>query len=227
MKSIDPPHIHPDFSWEDIDTVLLDLDGTLLDKHFDDYFWEQYVPEHYSIKHDISVEEAKEELFGRYQQVENTLDWTDLDYWSEQLGMDMKDLKLRVNHLIQVHPYVTNFLQHCRFLEKKVVLVTNAHSKTLQIKLDKTAIGGLFDRIICSEEIGLAKEHRQFWERLEKKVGFDKKRTLLADDTEKVLQAAREFGIAQLIFVARPSSRAQARYSENFPSIEYFRELIL
>ena len=27
-------------NWPTIKTVLLDMDGTLLDKHFDDYFWE-------------------------------------------------------------------------------------------------------------------------------------------------------------------------------------------
>jgi putative hydrolase of the HAD superfamily len=220
-------HIRPDFSWEDIDTVLLDMDGTLLDKHFDDYFWEQYVPEHYSLKHDISIEEAKKQLLSLYKSVENTLDWSNLDYWSDRLDMDMPDLKLRVNFLIGVHPYVTNFLQHCRFLEKTVILVTNAHSKTLQIKLDKTAIGGLFDHLVCSQEIGYAKEEPQFWAELVNRLQFDKQRSLLADDTEKVLRTAQEFGIGQLIFVARPSSRGPLNFSRDFPSIEYFRDLIL
>ena len=36
------------FPWDDITWVLLDMDGTLLDKHFDDYFWETLVPEEYA-----------------------------------------------------------------------------------------------------------------------------------------------------------------------------------
>jgi len=218
--------ITPAFSWDMIDTVLLDMDGTLLDKHFDDYFWEQYVPEHYSLKHNLSIEEAKEELHERYRQVENTLDWTDINYWSRQLGLDIPELKIRINHLIDVHPYVPDFLYFCRDNGKKVYLVTNAHPKTLAIKLEKTAIGHLFDRIVCAEEVGLAKEDVRFWEGLQKMLGFVKSRTMLADDTEKVLLSAEHYGMGQLIFVARSSSRKPVQYSPKYPSIEYFKELI-
>ena len=106
-------------------------------------------------------------------------------------------------------------------------LVTNAHSKTLDIKMRKTDLGSYFDRIICSEEVGLPKEAPEFWERLESILDFDKKRTLLADDNDNVLQAAEVYGMGVLIFVARPSSRAEVQYSELFPSIVYFKELIV
>jgi len=226
LTSQQPEKITPDLSWNDIDTVMLDMDGTLLDKHFDDYFWEQYIPEHYSLLHDMSVEEARQELLGRYRAVENTLDWTDLGYWSRELGLDIPELKMRINHLIGVHPYVIEFLEFCLSARKKLFLITNAHSGTLSIKLEKTSIGPWFDRIICAEEIGFAKENKKFWSRLEQTLHFDKKRTLLADDTEKVLQAAKAFGIEHLIYVARPSSRKQVRYSAHYPSIEFFKELI-
>lgn len=216
----------PSIDWSEIDTVLLDMDGTLLDKHFDDYFWEQYVPEHYSLLHDLTIEEAKKELLRRYRQVEDTLEWTDLDYWSTQLGLDIPDLKARLSHLIDVHPFVVDFLHFCRNKGKNIYLVTNAHSKTLGIKLEKTDISGLFDRIICAEEVGLAKEDVRFWERLERMLKFDKTRTLLADDTEKVLFSAERHGIARLIFVARSSSRKPLTFSRIYPSIEYFIELI-
>ncbi|HHD57256.1 MAG TPA: haloacid dehalogenase, partial [Desulfobulbaceae bacterium] len=203
LGSRQPEKIVPNLHWEDINTVLLDMDGTLLDKHFDDYFWEQYIPEHYSLLHDISVEEARRELLSRYRAVENTLDWTDLGYWSHELGLDIPELKMRINHLIGVHPYVIEFLEFCLTNRKKLYLITNAHSGTLSIKLEKTSIGPWFDRIICAEEIGLAKENEQFWHRLEETLGFDKGRTLLADDTEKVLDAAKSYGMGHLIFVAR------------------------
>lgn len=213
--------------WDKIDTILLDMDGTLLDKHFDDYFWEHYVPEIFAEKNDLTPLEARKELLARYKSIEGTLAWTDLDYWSAKLGLDIPALKLKINHLIQVHPYVVDFLQYCGNLEKKVHLVTNAHSKTLDIKMRKTQIGSYFDHIVCSQDIGLPKEDPQFWVRLEALLGYDKQRTLLADDNENVLQAAQAYGMGVLIFVARPSSRAEIFYSEKFPSIVYFNEIIM
>jgi putative hydrolase of the HAD superfamily len=92
--------------------------------------------------------------------------------------------------------------------------------------LAKTAIGPWFDRIICAGEVGAAKEDLAFWDRLRAMLNYDPKRTLLVDDTEKVLFTAREHGLGYLLFVARPSSRQRVQYSCNFPSIEYFKELL-
>ncbi len=218
--------ISADFSWDQIDTVLLDMDGTLLDKYFDDYFWEKYVPEVFARINNLSPQEAEKALLERYRKVENTLQWTDLDYWTEQLGLDIPVLKKEIDHLIQVHPHVIDFLTFISSTPKDLHLVTNAHSKTLAIKLAKSGIASFFDRIICAEEIGEAKEQNGFWHQLEKMLGFDKNRTLLADDTAKVLKSAENFGIKHLIHVARPSSQLPVNYSPDYPSIISFNELI-
>lgn len=221
-----PIQIQPDFSWGEIDTVLLDMDGTLLDKYFDDFFWEEYVPKIFAEQNKMSSEQARKELLKRYQRVESTLQWTDLDYWSEQLQLDIPELKCKVDHLIQVHPFVIDFLQFIRKLGKKVHLVTNAHSKTLEIKMRKTALGSWFDRIVCAEEVGEAKEQPAFWDKLEGMLNYDRKRTLLADDTAKVLRSAKQYEMGFLVYVAKPSSRLPVRYSNEFQSIATFDELI-
>jgi len=218
--------IQPTFSWSQIDTILLDMDGTLLDKYFDDHFWEEYVPKIFAKTNGLTDKDARKLLLQRYQQVENTLQWCDLDYWSEQLGLDIPELKYKVAHLIKVHPYVIDFLDYAKSINKNIYLVTNAHSKTLNIKMEKTALSSHFDRIVCAEEIGFAKEQPEFWEKLETDLGYDKSRTLLADDTEKVLHSANQYGLGFLIFVARPSSRIPVKFSPEFPSITYFNELI-
>jgi putative hydrolase of the HAD superfamily len=90
--------------WEKIDTVLLDMDGTLLDRYFDDHFWLEHVPGEYARLRGMALEDAKKELFEKYRSQEGTLNWTDLDYWSERLGLDIPTLKRQVDHLIAVHP---------------------------------------------------------------------------------------------------------------------------
>lgn len=212
--------------WQEINTVLLDMDGTLLDKHFDDYFWEHFVPEIYAAKNGIEQREARKRLLSTYQSREGTLDWTDLDFWSEQLDLDIPALKIKVDHLIQVHPYVVDFLEYLKRLNKPVYLVTNAHSKTLDIKMARTALSGYFEKIICAAEIGMPKENPAFWDGLADKIAFSKETTLLAEDTEKILFSARSYGIRHLVYVARPSSRGPIKASKEFFSIVYFNELI-
>jgi len=159
--------------WQKIDSVLLDMDGTLLDKHFDDYFWEKYVPMIYAKHNSLSAAEAEKRLLQKYKSVESTLQWTDLNYWTERLGLDVAQLKRDINHMIQVHDGVTPFLSFVRELGKDLHLVTNAHSKTLEIKLEQAELAPYFQSIICSEHIGEAKEQIAFWYKLEDHLHFD------------------------------------------------------
>jgi len=212
--------------WAGIELVMLDMDGTLLDRYFDDYFWEHFVPEIFAEKNNLQPAEARQQLLTRYQAREGTLAWTDLDYWSEQLGLDIPALKIQVDHLINVHPYAIVFLEFCRAAGKIIWLVTNAHSKTLEIKMAKTALQNHFDMIICAEEVGLAKEEPGFWAKLQERYHYQPERTLLADDNEKILISAQNGGIKNLVYIAKPSSEEVAKPSGRFRSINYFSELM-
>lgn len=214
------------FCWQEIDTVLLDLDGTLLDKYFDDYFWQEFVPEVFARENRVDKAAARIKLLGTYKKVEDTLVWTDLDYWSEQLNLDIPMLKREISHLIALRPHVIEFLEFLKKSSKTVYLVTNAHPKTLEVKLGKIDIKKHFAAIICSKEVGTAKEQPEFWTGLQQLHPFDKNRTLFVDDTEKVLQSARNYGLSHLIHIAQPSSKLPAVFSTDFPSILNFQELM-
>jgi putative hydrolase of the HAD superfamily len=212
-------------NWKDIDTVLLDMDGTLLDRHFDDHFWLEHVPKRYSVKYHLPLEAAKEKLYSLFRSQENTLNWTDLDYWSEQLGLDIPLLKHEVDHLIAVHPNVISFLEFLRSSGKKVHLVTNAHGKTLAIKMNKTKIGGHFDSIISAHDLGLPKEMVSFWGELQRVITYDPERTMLGEDSERNLETAREFGIRHLVYISAPNSKLEPQASKQFYSVTSFGEL--
>jgi HAD superfamily hydrolase (TIGR01509 family) len=211
---------------EEVDYVLLDLDGTLLDKYFDDYFWEHLVPEKYAEMHGMTFGSAKKELLRKYKGYEGTLNWTDLDFWSSELNLDIPALKEQIRHLIEIHPHVEEFLSWLKKKGKKVYLVTNAHYKAIEIKFRKTGIGKYFDHVVASYNLGAPKETLEFWEKTEKLTGFDKERTLFIDDTEAILSTAKEYGIKYLLYKAKSSSKARCKRVRAFACITDFRELM-
>ncbi len=210
----------------DITHVLLDMDGTLLDKYFDDYFWEHLVPETYADKHAISFGRAKEELLARYKSHEATLNWTDIDFWSRELGLDILALKEQIRHLIDVHPHVEDFLRLMRERKKKVYIATNAHDKVLALKLKKTEIGRFLTGTITSAEMGFPKEHQEFWHRAEKKLAFRREGTLFVDDTLAVLRSARTYGIGYLVYKAKGNSKVAPGTNREFATVMDFNELM-
>ncbi|BAO43190.1 GMP/IMP nucleotidase [Thiolapillus brandeum] len=214
------------FDWSKIDTVLLDMDGTLLDLHFDNHFWLEHVPLRYAQKHGLSVDAARQELMKRYARVEGTLDWYCVDYWSRELALDISLLKSEVDHLIAVHPHVLDFLQLLGEAGKIRVLVTNAHQKALHLKMRKTRLGDYLDQIVSAHELGLPKENPVFWERLRQQLNFDPQRTLFIDDSLSVLRSAREYGISQLLCMLQPDASQPVRDIKEFASLQHFQPLL-
>lgn len=219
-------HTLKDIPFAELKYILLDMDGTLLDLYFDDFFWGHLVPEKYAERHDISFGAAKDLLYRTYKSHEKTLNWCDIDFWSRELRLDIPALKEQIRHLIEVHPHVIDFLKMVRKQKKKVFLLTNAHFKTVNLKFRKTAIGKYFDSVLCSFDVGYPKEFVEFWQKAEKKLGFDKEHSLFIDDTEDVLITAREYGIKYLLFKAHANSKTEPKKTDTFLTIHDFRELM-
>jgi putative hydrolase of the HAD superfamily len=210
----------------DIQFVLLDMDGTLLDLYFDDYFWGHLVPEKYAERHDMTFGAAKDYLYKTYKSHEKTLNWCDIDFWSKELKLDIPALKEQIRHLIEVHPHVIDFLKLMKKQRKKIFLLTNAHYKTVKIKFKKTQIGEYFDDILCSFNVGHPKEFIEFWQGAQKKLKFDTEHSLFIDDTEDVMRTARDFGIKYLLFKTYASPKLEVKESKEFLTIRDFRELM-
>lgn len=213
--------------WKKIDTVLLDMDGTLLDLNFDNHFWKEFVPLKYAEKKSISIVSAKQQLEPQFKYMEGKLEWYCLDYWSNVLQLDIAGLKAEISGLITVLPHVTEFLEKLQQSSQKVLLVTNAHRHSLRLKMEKTCLQPFFDNIISSHDFGFPKEHAEFWDLLQQQQPFDKKTTLLIDDSLAVLNSARLFGIAHLISVSKPDSKHPKKDVTGYPAIEDFRELMI
>ncbi len=184
--------------WSEIDSVFLDMDGTLLDLHFDNHFWLDHVPRRYAEKNGLTKEQ----------------------------GLDIAMLKEEVQHLFQVQPYVTDFLERLAQQGKRRVLVTNAHQKSLALKMKNTPLAGLLDKIISAHELGLPKEEVSFWEKLAAIEKYDPARTLLIDDNLTALRSAREYGIGHLMAIYKPDSKADIKDVGEFRAIHSFEEIM-
>ncbi len=212
--------------WSEIDFALLDMDGTLLDRYFDDYFWEEHVPKVYATQKKISYAKARKKLLAMYKAQEKTLNWTDLHYWSNRLNLDIVAIKIELKNRVRIHPGVEPFLHFLRDSNKEVILVTNAHPRSVQIKLEQTLLLPYFHTILCSSDIGLPKEEIGFWREAEQVLGFDKERSLFIDDNEDVLLAAHTFGIKHLLHKSGASSKFIHERSDIFPPLAHFSDLI-
>lgn len=212
-------------AWADIDTVLLDMDGTLLDLYFDNYFWLQHLPNVYAQKNALSPDQAKAHLITRFAKEQGTLNWYCVDYWSQEFQIDIAAQKAEIAHFIQERPNAYLFLHTLKTSGRRLYLVTNAHHKSLALKLNHTPLADFFDEIICSHDFNMPKEAHDFWPSLQKKYPFDPARSLFIDDSESVLVSAQHFGIAHLYSIAQPDLKNHTQRHSQFPAIHDFNDL--
>jgi len=212
--------------WSAIDTVLLDMDGTLLDLHFDNHFWQHHLPRRFAELHGLDPQASTRDLHGRFTRERHRLSWYCTDYWSAELAVDIIALKREVEHLIAERPWANAFLRALGDQGRARILITNAHRDSLDLKLRRTSIGSGLDRLISSHDYGAPKEDPRFWSRLAGEVQLDPARTLFIDDSEPVLRAARDYGIGHLLCVRAPDSRRPPREELEFPSLDCFSDLL-
>jgi putative hydrolase of the HAD superfamily len=213
-------------AWDRIDTVLVDMDGTLLDLAFDNFFWRELVPERYARLHGLSVARAQAELAPRFEARVGTLAWYCLDHWTRDLGLDLKTLKREHREHIRFLPGAPEFLAAVRRRGKRVCIVTNAHRDTFEVKAEQTGIDRLVDGVVSSHDYRAPKESEAFWSALEREVPFDSARTLLIEDSLAVLTAARDYGLEHMLAIRRPDSREPARSVDGFAAVDGVIELV-
>ena len=215
----------PQLPWPAIDTVLLDMDGTLLDLHFDNHFWLEHLPQRYADLHGLSRQQADDELLPLFHQHAGQLNWYCTDFWSRELNLSVRELKREVAHLIALRPDAETFLQALRAAGKRVALITNAHRDSLSLKLERIQLAPYFERLISSHDYGFPKENQQFWHALQADFSFDPARTLFIDDSLPILRSARDFGVAHLLAVRQPDSQQPHKDSQEFAAVEDYRAL--
>ncbi|WP_024850481.1 GMP/IMP nucleotidase [Hydrogenovibrio kuenenii] len=212
--------------WQNIETVLLDMDGTLLDLHFDWHFWMTYLPSIYAKENHLTVDEANKIIHKKIHSQTGTLNWYCLDYWSQELQLPVAELKRDLKHMIQAHPEVINFLKKLKGLNKTVIMVTNAHRDSLAIKLEMTEIGDYFDAMVSAHDYGIPKENAEIWQKIQHDFPYNPETTLLVDDNIHALQTAQDFGIKYCLAATHVSPNMDKVDPKGFPNFETFDEIM-
>lgn len=212
--------------WNLIDTVLLDMDGTLLDLYYDNTLWNELLPERYGAQHSLSAEAAREALLSHMREHYGSLTFYCLDHWAEFTGLDIVALHEELVELIRFRPSAEDFLDWLKANGKRAVLVTNAHRASLAVKNLHSNLCERLDAHVSCHDYGAPKESAEFWAALMTEHPFDPERTLLIDDNFNVLQAARAFGIRHLLTIGQPDSGKPLRRVADYPVVNDFRELL-
>jgi 5'-nucleotidase len=209
----------------EIDAVLLDMDGTLLDLHYDNHFWLQFIPQQYALKHKISIEEAKHHVYDQCDKVIGSLSWYCYDYWSDTLGLDIHDLQHKTKHKIQLRSDTLWFLEKLKQANIPTYILTNAHRSSVALKMQRTELTPYFNKIISSHDYQAAKENMHFWSAVKDELKVDFSRCLFIDDSEKILRVAANAGVGFLRGIATPDSEKPAQEMQDFKTIKHFSEL--
>lgn len=149
-------------NWSEIDTVLLDMDGTLLDLRYDNHFWNEQLQFHYAKRHNLSVEQAQQRLVAHFREVSGTLNWYCLDYWETTLGLPIRQLKAQTTELIQLRPDTQDFLTQLQKAGKDIALITNAHPDALALKNEHTRLHSCVQNNSRRMNLATAKSSKSF-----------------------------------------------------------------
>lgn len=212
--------------WSEVDTVLLDMDGTLIDLYFDNFLWNHRLPERVAATRGIGVVAAREHLYAHMRDVPRSLDYYSLDYWTRYTRLDIVGLHRELSHLIAYRANASRFLRAVRASGRRAVLVTNAHPKSLAVKNARLDLTAELDAHYSAHDFGYPKQYGEFWSALKARDPYDPSRTLFIDDHAAVLGAAGESGVGQLLCVAQPDSRAPKRSALPFAALNDFEEIM-
>ena len=217
---------HTSVPWNAIDTVLLDMDGTLLDLNYDNQIFAHRLPAAFAKHHELTLGAASQQLGDHMAKVSGTMDFYRLDYWRDLTGLDILALHEQAANLICFLPGAAEFLGRLSEHGKRTLIVTNADRQSFAIKDRVLQLSPRVNQVISSHDLGIPKEENAFWVWLAEQHDLNPSTTLFVDDTARILRAAETFGIAHTLAVAQPDQQRPPRDMPGRPSFGHYDQLI-
>ena len=212
--------------WHQIDTVLLDMDGTLIDLHFDSHLWQTLVPVRYAERLGLPLAEAKAQIDTHYHAVNGTSTGTAWITGPGRSGSTSAPSNRRSWRRSSGAPTSFPSWPHSKAAGKQVVLFTNAHPASLSVKDARLGLAQHLDLMVSTHELGWSKESQHCWQALAERLAFDPARTLFVDDSERILAASAEFGIAHQLGIRHPDSQMPPLTFQHFPALDDYADLL-
>lgn len=133
--------------------VSFDMDGTLTDNLFANSVWLQGVPELYSLKNQISFEEALNYVKCEYDKMgREKIEWYDLGYWLNkfEINMRLEQVLHSFADKIQVFEEVHEVLRKLKNRGYKLIIVTNARREFVDLEMGQTGTQRYFENVFSS-----------------------------------------------------------------------------
>jgi len=152
-------------------TVSFDLDGTLVKSNYADLVWLKGLPKIYSEEKNVSFDEAKKNLFEKYDEVSHhRIEWYDIDYWFKRFDLksSWKELLEEYSYAIKSFNDVKNTLDK---LSKKfdLIIASNAKKEFISIQIKELGFEKYFKKMYSSiSDFDCVKKHPDFYRKISK-----------------------------------------------------------
>ncbi|HMA83199.1 MAG TPA: HAD family hydrolase [Candidatus Thermoplasmatota archaeon] len=168
--------------------LSFDLDGTLMKPGFGDKVWLEGLPNIYAITHNISSEEAKNQLITAYDAIGNERrEWYDLTYWIHKLNLDIapNDLLNTFSKYIQPYPEVPDIIK--RLYKNYTLIVSSAAMKPfIFIELKTARLSDYFTELFsATSDTQTVKKDPFFYQMISQKMNRDPKEIIHVGDNKQ------------------------------------------
>lgn len=204
-----------------IRVLSFDADGTLVDRHFMDYFWNVGIPALYAEKNRIPLKDAKEKIIKMYHDVgENDIRWYMPEYWFSRLGLEesLEETLEKFKSEMRIYPEVPGVVKK---LSKKyeLIVVSNAPREILEFELSH--MDDCFSHKFSStSDFKQVRKNGDVYGRVLEKLKVDSRNILhVGDHWDFDYLAPREAGI-KTVFLDRSGKRNGSDVIRNLAELE-------
>lgn len=178
--------------------LSFDLQGTLSDSRFSDYYWMEIIPKKYAEKFHVSIDDAKEILKNKFKEygVYHILYYDD-KYWEQYLDFSTKIELERSLVKPRINQELYDFISKIKL--PKIIISTTTN---LFINFELQEKINTFDKIYsCVDSFKIGGKTKEVYEKICQELNSNPSEILHVGDNKKMdIDHAKEAGINTILF---------------------------